>query len=295
MEEDGIQTNGGFYVGPTRRSRNSAINMAGSIHEDSTAQKLGFRGGTVAGSIHMELFPPLFIKAWGRRWFERGSLSLYFVDPTLDLEEVKAVIAVPKGGADEQLQACIQRPDGRMVGEGTASVGDPAEPSALHAREISRFAPTDIRILKGVHPGRRLPEAEVVMPQSENDRRLSEITEPLDWYKGQSPWGKSILTPALYVWMMSRPWHALQTQIKMDPKVVALYGAIEIHNVNGPLLVDMPYRLGGKVVYVGESPKTEYAWYDSHVDDQGGKRVAEMRMMYRFMKASSSLYQETTA
>ena len=53
VERDGV------LVGPLREPRNLAANVAGSIHDDSQAQKLGFRGGTVAGSIHMEQFPPL--------------------------------------------------------------------------------------------------------------------------------------------------------------------------------------------------------------------------------------------
>ena len=53
-EQDGV------LVGPIRAPKNSASHLgAGSIHDDATAQKLGFRGGTVAGSLHMEQFPPL--------------------------------------------------------------------------------------------------------------------------------------------------------------------------------------------------------------------------------------------
>ena len=65
----------GTLVGPYRRPRNLSINVRGSIHDDATAQKLGFRGGTVAGSIHMEQFPPVLVRAFGQRWFETGSLS----------------------------------------------------------------------------------------------------------------------------------------------------------------------------------------------------------------------------
>ena len=39
------------FVGPLRRSVNNARHISGSIHDDATATKLGFRGGTVAGSI----------------------------------------------------------------------------------------------------------------------------------------------------------------------------------------------------------------------------------------------------
>ncbi|MDD9970999.1 MAG: hypothetical protein OXR73_32470, partial [Myxococcales bacterium] len=61
----------GVLAGPVRTPRNSAKHAgAGSIHDDATAQKLGFRGGTVAGSLHMEQFPPLFIEAFGDTWLQ---------------------------------------------------------------------------------------------------------------------------------------------------------------------------------------------------------------------------------
>ncbi len=88
-------------VGPLRRSVNNARNIAGSIHDDATATKLGFRGGTVAGSIHMELFPPLLLKAFGKRWFERGTLSMYFLNATTDREAVRAFIKEPPHDASD--------------------------------------------------------------------------------------------------------------------------------------------------------------------------------------------------
>ena len=47
---------------------NASQQAKGSIHNDEVATKLGFRGGTVAGSIHLELFPPLLVEAFGPRW-----------------------------------------------------------------------------------------------------------------------------------------------------------------------------------------------------------------------------------
>ena len=46
----GIVERDGVLVGPLREPRNLAVNVAGSIHDDSQAQRLGFRGGTVAGA-----------------------------------------------------------------------------------------------------------------------------------------------------------------------------------------------------------------------------------------------------
>ena len=84
-----------LFVGPLRRSVNNASKVAGSIHDDATATKLGFRGGTVAGSIHLELFPPLLLRAFGQRWFERGTISMYFLNATTDREAVRAFVKEP--------------------------------------------------------------------------------------------------------------------------------------------------------------------------------------------------------
>jgi hypothetical protein len=70
--------------GPVRQPRNLAAHIVGSIHDDDTAAALGFRGGTVAGSVHLDQFPPLLVQAFGQRWFETGSLSLYFRHATTD-------------------------------------------------------------------------------------------------------------------------------------------------------------------------------------------------------------------
>ena len=119
-------------TGPVREPRNRAAHVTGSIHDDATASKLGFRGGTVAGSVHMDQFPPLLVEAFGPAWFETGSLSLYFKFATTDGEPVQAFVERPAAGAtDAQVRAWMTTPDGTLVAEGTASVGQPAEATAL--------------------------------------------------------------------------------------------------------------------------------------------------------------------
>ena len=76
--------------GPLWTARNwSADEGAGSIHDDATAERLGFRGGTVAGDIHMNQFPPVLLQIFGNEWFERGNLSLNFKNATVDKEQVQ--------------------------------------------------------------------------------------------------------------------------------------------------------------------------------------------------------------
>src|SRR5687767_8251766 len=95
----------GFLRGPERAPVNAALpearrpgrtrSAAGSIHDDKVATKLGFRGGTIAGSTHMDQFPPVLMEAFGPAWFETGGLSLTFRNATISGEPVIASVGVP--------------------------------------------------------------------------------------------------------------------------------------------------------------------------------------------------------
>ena len=72
---------------------------------------------------------------------------------------------------------------------------------------------------------------------------------------------------------------------------MGLFGAIELCNLAGPAFVDREYLATGEVLAVGETPKSEYYWYESQLHDpQGGEAVMSMIMMLRFMKRSSELW-----
>ena len=116
------------------------------------------------------------------------------------------------------------------------------------------------------------------------DRSLETITDTLDWYKGDSPWGGAIAPPSLM-------HHAMSIDPGRTQEAVGFFGATELRNVNGPVKVDVPYRAGGKLACVGTSSKTEFYWIDTYLDEaDSGRRIAEMRHMTRLMKASSPLY-----
>ncbi|MEX0784008.1 MAG: hypothetical protein WD557_15315 [Dehalococcoidia bacterium] len=278
----------GVIVGPLRSSVNNAINSKGSIHDDATASKLGFRGGTVAGSIHMELFPPLLLEAFGKEWFERGTLSLYFTNATTDREPVRAFLRQPASKTDTQVDAWVLRDDGMRVAEGTASAGDPGEPTALLRKPLDRFEVGDLRILANVQPGQEFKPVTVQVTPAAQAGRMQVITEKLEWYEGRSPWGGSVATPAAMVQLLyAQSVGTLRAE--MGP-AVGLFGAIELRNVNGPVIVGQDYEVTGHVVAIGQSPKTEYMWFETGASDASGKRIAEMRMLLRWMKASSPKY-----
>ena len=150
----------GVIAGPVRRPVNFSRDAVGSIHDDKTAQTLGFRGGTVAGNIHFEQFPPLMLARFGDGWRSRGGLSLYFLNATTDGEPVQAFAGPVEhaGLGVRRASAWMATPEGIRVSEGTAWAGGDDPRSALRLRVAQQRPATDLRILKGSRVGDRVSD-----------------------------------------------------------------------------------------------------------------------------------------
>lgn len=262
----------------------------GSIHDDDTAEELGFRGGTVAGDVHMNQFPPVLMEVFGTRWFETGNLSLYFRNATVDREKVQVFAKQLEPGAN-QTRVWMEREDGLLVCEGTAAVDDHSQ-SALRTRDLRPCDPSELRILSRLSPGLSLGTYDVPATPDKQFERYDKglISDPLDFYRTGSPWGDVIACPATFVeYLWAYPMQGLQPLVGES---VGLFGAIELGQVNGPFLLNREYRIESEVVCVGQSPQTEYVWYDTTATDKEGRLVATLRMQSRAMKASSPAYAE---
>jgi hypothetical protein len=238
--------------------------------------------------VHLNLFGPLFVELWGKRWWEKGGISMYYTYATTHREDVRAVVTLPrKDATDVQVEAWVETPDGHIVARGTVAVGEPKETSSVRAVTLENSAPEDLRILHDLKPGMVMPARDdILVTQESQNRGLETITDPLDWYKGKSPWGGSVLSPAA-------EYGPLNAGFPPDTikRAVGFFGATDIRHINGPIIVGVPYRRTAKVVCVGASPKTEFAWVDSQLYEKStGKPVAEMRHMTRWMKAGSPLW-----
>ncbi len=276
------------------RGRNWSTNAgAGSVHDDATATKLGFRGGTVAGSIHMDQYAALLVDVFGREWFERGALSLYFINATVDGEAVR-VTADKRAAGIAQIDVAMFRDDGLPVSAGTASLYDHGF-SALKRRDLKPLDPAALRILRRLSIGQSLGEYDVTPDAARFRERLAAglVSDPLPWYSQASPWGGPIASPSLLVELLwGPPMRGLTAAIGMTGGV-GLFGAIEVAHHNGPVFQDRRYRVSARVAAVTESPKTESLWFDSAAHDDSGRLIVTQRMMLRFMKDSSPLYQKS--
>lgn len=267
------------------RGRNWSADAVGGIHDDATATKLGFRGGTVAGNIHMDQFVPLLRGVFGDAWLERGALSMYFRNATVDGEAVRASVEPPNGRT--QVRCAMHREDGMEVMAGTASVGDHAR-SELRTRDLRSAPPASMQILRNLPVGERLREQHFLSSEQQLARIARQwISMPIPEHgSADNRWGGIIATPSSAVDLLwgvpTRIWRA------HIGKAVGLFGAAEVALHDGPLLLDREYTVEAEVVALTDSPKTEGFWFDSRALDERGRLVASHRMLLRFMKASAA-------
>jgi hypothetical protein len=272
-------------VGEFRSPHNSAAQQRGSIHDDATASKLGFKGGTVAGSIHMDQFVPLALKLYGDDWWKHGNMSFYFRQATVDRESVRAFARA----GDPHARLWMENEAGALIAEGTASCLGHDEGTAVENLMHSQTTASGggLRILKNVKVGDEVTGLEVSITREALDHRLDSITEPLDLYRGE----RALVPPSMNVHLFRGS--AQEQLYKTDGPAVGLFGAIELQAVHGPLRAETPYLVRAKVLALSESPKTENVWYRAWAaDPASGEDVSSMLMYLRYMKGSSKLYAE---
>ncbi len=269
------------WTGEFRKPRNSASEAKGSIHDDATASKLGFKGGTVAGSIHMDQFVPGLLEIYGEGWLETGAMSLYFTQATVDAESVRAV--VEPGEAHAHLT--MHNESGAQICEGTASLGhDPCSELTKRLETQTPAEPSGLRILKALSIGEEHRDIPVRIEPDHLARYLERITENLAAYRDDK-----VLPPAQIVHMahMSRK----QVLAKAAQPAVGLFGALEIEQFAGPLRAGVDYSARTKVLKFSESPRTENVWYEVIFTAKGGGAdLGRVLYLLRFMKGSSPLW-----
>jgi len=266
-------------TGRWERPRNVAADRKGSIHDDEAARALGFAGGWVSARVHLNVFVPLLLEAFGRRWFELGALSLDFRTATLDREEVRAVLTCADAGAS-RADARLEQRDGAHVAIGDASVDAPAEPSYLATKDLRGRDDGPYQLIANVSPGDRFPPREIVLREATAERMIGGVGH--EWYLNDSPWGAPIASPSLMVNALGAACGSYLREHRIGG--VFIDGGTEIRNINGPVLLDTSYVCGGRILARGRSPRTEYFWYESWLDDDSGRRIAEMLLQWRCMR-----------
>jgi hypothetical protein len=273
-----------------------------SIHDNATAQKLGFKGGTIEGPTHFSQFVPLCVALWGPRWLEQGSLSAHYRSACFEGDKVRALIAKPDDGAT-QTTIRMEREDGTEILRGTAAIGDHNPPSALERRLSELSAPEKPVILRDVHVGMRTPRIPVHMDADQNmgalypfslTQKLAVITEPSAWYTADgaagSPWRRAIIPVEMVSVLLNYSGDAAAFAVRKP--VVGLFADQEIRMRRGPLFVGESYEMDREVVALSGSRRTESLWIRTRVFLPGGDvAIATMLLNAAYMKDSYPGYE----
>ncbi len=291
-------------IGPWRQPRQmlqaQVYDSHASIHDDATAQKLGFRGGTIEGPTHFSQFAPLCARLWGRSWFETGCISAHYRNVCFEGEDVQAILSKPQAG-QSQCQIQMVKRDGTEVLRGTASVGEGTTPTALEQRLTELRPLADPVILRDLKVGMKSKRQAVQMAFDQNmgdlypfslRQKLTVITESSPFYStSANPWARPIIPMEMLSVLF-------QYKSKEDPlpskgPAVGLFADQEIRLVKGPVFVGEQYEVEREVVALSGSRRTESVWQRTRVfDPTSNVVVATMLLNMATLKDSYAPYAE---
>lgn len=267
-----------------------------SIHDDSTAQKLGFKGGTIEGPTHFSQFAPLGEAMFGRAWFARGCVSAHYRSPVYEGEEVQAFMApVDASGLAE---IWMRKRDGTEVLRGTASLAG-AHPTALEERLAALPALERPVLLHGIEVGQKSGRLPVIMAADQHmgalypfslSEKLQRITEPSSWYAEASPFGGPIIPMEMISVLFGYVGHP---ELSARGPSVGLFADQEIRLLEGPLFVNEPLEIEREVVALSGSRRTESAWTRTRAYRPGASTpCAEMLLNMATLKESYANYEK---
>jgi acyl dehydratase len=300
-----IAESNGVLTGPWRMPKQmlhaQTYDSHASIHDDATAQKLGFQGGTIEGPTHFSQFAPLCERIWGQQWFETGCLSAHYRNPVFEGEEVQASIELPKAGARIGTIG-MTRKDGIEILRGTASVGDVAE-TALSQRLKELKPLTDPVILHDIKVGMKTVRQSVKMDPDQHmgdlypfslAGKLKVITEPSPYYSGRdNPWGRPIVPFEMLSVLFQ--YRAREDGLPVRGPAVGLFADQEIRLLRGPVFVGESYTTEREVVFLSGSRRTESMWVRTTIFAADGAAVATMLLNLASIKQSYAPYEKEYA
>ena len=288
-------------AGPWRRPHQmlhaQVYDSHASIHDDATAQKLGFQGGTIEGPTHFSQFAPLCASVWGNAWFETGCISAHYRNPSFEGEEVQAVMAKPVAGQRQCAIRMLKR-DGTEVLRGTASVGDDKLPTALDQRLTELKPLADPVILRDIEVGMKAGRQTVRMDVDQNigelypfslADKLKVITEPSRYYaEAGNPWGRRVIPIEMLSVLFQ--YKAKEDRLPVRGPAVGLFADQEIRLLRGPLFAGEDYQTEREVVALSGSRRTESLWVRTTVYASDNMPTATMLLNLASIKDSYASY-----
>lgn len=302
--EDAADAVSGPWRAPLQMLAEQSYDAHASIHDDATAQKLGFKGGTIEGPTHFSQFAPLGVHLFGPHFLSQGCISAHYRNAVFEGEEVQAFAARPAPGESQTAIWMVKR-DGTEVLRGTLSIGEDAGESAL-TRRLKELSPLEQPVLLAdVKVGMKTRPQRARMDPDQNmgalypfslTQKLTRITEPSAWYaSGEgSPFGRAIVPFEMISVLLQ--YTSRDDRLPSRGPAVGLFADQEIRLIDGPLFVGEDYEVTREVVALSGSRRTESMWVRTEVRRPGDDTViATMLLNHAILKDSYAPYAEEFA
>lgn len=297
-----IETAEGWLAGPLRAPAQMLAEQSydghKSIHDDSMADTLGFKGGPIEGPTHFSQFDPLAVEAFGMEWFRTGCISCHFRAMVVEGEKTRAFL---KKLSDDFAEIRMEKEDRTEVLKGTASLAGAGRRSALRDRVETVSPPQPKIILRDVEVGMTIPRtsASMEMDQHMGDlypfslkEKLAKITEPSPLYTDGGDFGG----PVIPMEMLSVLAHYHPRGFPVRGPVVGLFADLEVALHQGPLLAGEAFEIEREVIALSGSRKTESAWIETRIYRAGADEpAATVLLNSASLKHSFEGYEEEAA
>ena len=273
------------FEGTWRRLVNRAANAEGSIHDDKTAQSLGFEGGFVPGTTVGTAALNAALAHYGWEWMNGGWYSFTFVTPVYVSEEVREVAETVDGSSDIAVR--VVNREGRTCAVGHAGLGtelgrgkawDPADDGSSGS-DVLRLMP-----IGTVYP----PEETTCTATDIEDLLNSAGVGNSEWYTTASPAGPPVIMPE---WIFGPALRIIRrpgvVQLGDEAKPPAMW-AHHMLVLERPMLLDRPYTITETLVDKGRSSRTLFVTSDFEVRDPDGVRYALGRHRSKWFALSSA-------
>lgn len=261
-----------IYEGTWRKLVNLAAESAGSIHDDATAQAMGFEGGFVPGSTVASAGFPAIVNRYGRQWFEGGWFSFKFITPVYTHEEVREV-AEPSGRDDDITISIVNR-EGRVASVGRAGLGTELGPLGAWDPGVDGTSDTEGH-MGHLQIGADYGEIRFTVGLEQVSRMLEAAGDASDWLRTESPWGRPVVAPEQLVGVgmgMSREELTWGDEAR-GPLIWAEHSVV----TRRPLFLDEQYRMTSRLADKGRSGRTVFVQTEFAVSDESGAELARGR------------------
>ena len=235
-------------------ARNTSATSENKIHDDATAQRLGFRGGLVPGvTVYAYLTEPL-VAGLGSAWLERGTATVRFAKPVFEGEEVAVTGAVtardPRGLSLALTGATAAAPEAATLAA-TLPAGSPTPANLALYRTAPLPDPRPEATREHLGALDTLGTPVATYDEAAAAEWLDKVGDPLPLYRGPRGW----VHPAFLLHQANK---ALSLNVRLGPWIHA--GSVVRHL--GGARVGEKLAVRGRVRSVFEKKNREFVELD---------------------------------